>query len=212
MKSMNLQELTTPFYLDALKEMGNVGAGNAATALSKMLGRRIDVAVSKVSVIPLPSAAEFIGNREENVAAVYLPIQGDVNGKVLLMFPIQGLSDMLQMLTGQSLKDPVNLTDYEASAIKELGSIMTGAYLSALSRFIQLTIVHGVPDLTLDMTQAVLDSVMAEIGQNDNLVIAIESEMSEADRLMTGQFLLFPEAGSVEKIFRAFSLALGLKG
>ncbi len=207
---MKLQEILTPFYMDALKEMGNVGAGNAATALSRMTGRRIDVAVSKVTVLPLPAVADFLGGREQDVAAVYLPMQGDVNGKVLLFFPLEGVPGLLSILAGTKDVDPANLGDLEVSALKEVGSIMTGSYLGALSRFIHLTLIHGVPDFTLDMAQAVLDSVLVELEQNDDLVIVIETEMSEADRLISGHFLLFPEAGSVEKIFRAFSQALGL--
>jgi chemotaxis protein CheC len=209
---MNIQELLTPFYLDALKEMGNVGAGNAATALSKMVGRRIDVAVSKVTILPLPAVADFLGGRDSDVAAVYLPVQGDISGKVLLFFPLDGVSDLLSMLSGVKPADPADMGEMEISALKELGSIMTGSYLGALSKFIHLTLIHGVPDFTLDMAQAVLDSVLVELEQSDDLVIVIETEMSETDRLITGHFLLFPEAGSVEKIFRAFTRALGLAG
>jgi chemotaxis protein CheC len=207
---MKFKELITPFYLDALKEMGNVGAGNAATALSKMVGRKIHVAVSRVTVLPLSAVAEFMGGRDADVAAVYLPIQGDVNGKVLLFFPLDRLQELLRMLTGEIPGDTGDLNELEASAIKELGSIMTGSYLGALSRFIHLTMVHGLPELTLDMAQAVLDSVLVELEQSDNLVVVVESEMSESDKLITGHILLFPEVGSIEKIFHAFSQALGL--
>jgi chemotaxis protein CheC len=209
---MNLKEILTPFYLDALKEMGNVGAGNAATALSRMTGRRIDVAVSKVTVLPLPGVADFLGGRSQEVAAVYLPVQGDVAGKVLLLFPLSGVPGLLTILSGARPATPDGLGEMEISALKELGSIMTGSYLGALSRFIHLTLLHGVPDYTMDMAQAVLDSVLVELEQNDQLVIVIETEMSEADRVISSHFLLFPEAGSVERIFRAFSQALGLSG
>jgi chemotaxis protein CheC len=202
------------FQLDALREVGNVGAGNAATALSQLTGQRIDLSVSKVCVLPTDAIAEFLGGADSNVASVCLPVYGDVTGVVLVFFPLDQINELTRMLLPNFTTTPgVNgLSDMEKSALRELGSILTGAYLSALFRFINIQILHGVPELVMDMAQAILDSVLVELEEKEDLAIVIESELIAQNKKMTSQFLLLPEAGSLERLFKAFANTLGLPG
>jgi chemotaxis protein CheC len=202
------------FQLDALREVGNVGAGNAATALSQLTGQRIDLSVSKVCVLPTDAIAEFLGGSDSNVASVCLPVYGDVTGLVLVFFPLDQINELTRMLLPNftAAPGPDGLSDIEKSALRELGSILTGAYLSALFRFINIQILHGVPELVMDMAQAILDSVLVELEEKEDLAIVIETELIAQNKKMTSKFLLLPEAGSLARLFKAFANTLGLPG
>ena len=116
-------EVFTDFQLDALREIGNVGAGNAATALSQMVGRRVDMSVTKVLVLPTDAIAGFLGGLDQNVAAVHMPIYGEVCGISLVFFPLGRINELCGMLTGKEETDPFHLSEMGQSAIKELGNI-----------------------------------------------------------------------------------------
>jgi len=202
----------TEFQIDALKEIGNIGAGNAATALSQMVGKRVDMSVTKVLVLPADAIAGFLGGIEKNVAAVHMPVYGEMIGVALIFFPLERLAELSGMLIGKNEEDPNNLSELGQSAIKELGSILTGAYLSALFRFVHIQLIHGVPGLVIDMAQAILDTVLVELEQREEVAIVIETEFLEDDKQLTGSFFLLPEADSLKKFFNAFSKSLGLPG
>jgi len=205
-------KLLTEFQLDALKEIGNVGSGNAATALSQMVGKRVDMSVTKVLVLPIDGIAGFLGGNDRNVAAVHMPVYGELPCTALIFFPLDRIPELCSMLIGRNDEDPFALSELGRSAVKELGSILTGAYLSALFRFVHLQLIHGVPGLVVDMAQAVLDTVLVELEQRDEVAIVIETEFLENDRALTGSFFLLPEAGSLQKFFSAFTRAMGLPG
>lgn len=202
----------TEFQIDALKEIGNIGAGNAATALSQMVGKRVDMSVTKVLILPADAIAGFLGGIEKNVAAVHMPVYGEMLGTALIFFPLERLSELSGMLIGKNEEDPANLSELGQSAIKELGSILTGAYLSALFRFVHIQLIHGVPGLVIDMAQAILDTVLVELEQREEVAIVIETEFLEDDKQLTGSFFLLPEADSLKNFFNAFSKSLGLPG
>ncbi|HVZ81983.1 MAG TPA: chemotaxis protein CheC [bacterium] len=202
--------LFNDFQLDALREIGNVGAGNAATALSQMVGRRVDMSVTKVLVLKTEDIGEFLGGVQQNVAAVHMPVYGDLCGVALILFPLEKVMDLSAMLVGQRDADPFHLSEIGQSALKELGSILTGAYLSALFRMVHVQMIHGVPHLVLDMAQAVLDTVLVELDQKDDVAILIETEFMESNDQLTGSFFLLPEAGSLKRLFSSLARSLGL--
>jgi len=202
----------TEFELDALKEIGNIGAGNAATALSQMVGRRIDLSISKVNFLSTDSIGKLMGGAQTNVAAVYLPFYGDIKGIILIFFSVERAFELSQMLTGSKPHSTEAFSDMEKSAIRELCSILTGAYLGALFKFIHLQVIHGVPTLILDMAQAILDTVLVELENQEEAAIFIKTELIEHGKQITGSFFLIPEAGGLAKLFSAFHHSLGLSG
>jgi chemotaxis protein CheC len=200
----------TDFQLDALKEVGNVGAGNAATALSQMLGRRIDMSISKVSILSTESIQEFLTDPPEDVAAIYLPFYGDISGVILVFFTMERLPDLSAMLVGSKLHSAEEISELEKSALKELGSILSGAYLNALFKLIQIQMIHGLPTLIMDMAPAILDTVLVELENREESAIFIETELFEAGKKLDGSFFLIPEAGGLAKLFNAFAHSLGI--
>lgn len=205
-------DLFNDFQLDALKEIGNIGAGNAATALSQMVGRRVDMSVTKVQVLRTDAIAAYLGGMEQNVAAVHMPIYGEICGVALVFFPLERVGELSGMLVGKKEPDPLQLSEIGLSAIKELGSILTGAYLSALFRLMNLQMIHGVPGIAMDMAQAVLDTVLVELEQKEEIAIVIETQFLETNRALTGSFFLLPESGSLKKFFNAFKKCFGFQG
>jgi chemotaxis protein CheC len=199
-------QMFNELQLDALREIGNVGAGNAATALSQMVGKRVDMSVTKVLVLRTDAIAGFLGGIDKNVAAVHMPVYGEMLGVALIFFPVERLPQLSSMLIGEKELDPSNLSELGQSAVKELGSILTGAYLSALFKFVHIQLIHGVPSLAVDMAQAILDSVLVELEQKEEVAIVIETEFLEDSRQLTGSFFLLPEAGSLQKLFKALGL------
>ena len=200
------------FQMDALKEIGNIGAGNAATALSQMVGRRVDMSVTQVKILKTDDIAAFLGGMEQNVAAVHMPVYGEICGISLVFFPLERVGELCGMLVGKKEDDPLHLSEMGQSAIKEVGSILTGAYLSALFRLMNLQMIHGVPGLAIDMAQAVLDTVLVELEQKEEVAIVIETRFLENDKQLTGSFFLLPETGSLQKLFTAFSKTFGFSG
>jgi chemotaxis protein CheC len=206
------EEVFSDFQLDALREIGNVGAGHAATALSQMVGRPINMSITKVMVLPTEGIAGFLGGIEKNVAAVYMPVYGDICGVVLIFFPVEVLPSLASLLLQRNSQSTEELTELDRSAVKELGSILTGSYLSALFRFIHIQMIHGVPTLVVDMAQAILDTVLVDLEQKEDVAIVIETEFLEREKQLTGSFFLLPETGSLTKIFNAFSKTLEMPG
>lgn len=205
-------DLFNDFQLDALKEIGNIGAGHAATALSQMVGRRVDMSVTHVKVLKTDHIAAFLGGIEQNVAAVHMPVYGEICGVALVFFPLDRVGELCGMLVGKKEEDPLRLSEMGQSAIKEVGSILTGAYLSSLFRLMNLQMIHGVPGLAVDMAQAILDTVLVELEQKEEVAIVIETQFLENNKKLTGSFFLLPESGSLRKLFDAFSKTFGLSG
>jgi len=199
-----------PFHLDALREMGNVGAGNAATALSQLLGRPVRMNVSRVTLVSTESLNEFLGDHRTEVAAVQLPVYGEARARVLLLFDLERLGVLVALLLGRPSADPKNLSELERSAIQELSSILTGAYLNALYGLIRVQLIHGVPAMVVDRADAVLESVLAEFEQSQGWALVVETEFSEQGKVLTGHFLLIPEANTLELLLKAFYRALGI--
>ena len=124
-----------PIQLDALTEIGNIGAGHAATVLSQLLGERINITVPRINIVPLASASEIVGGPEVVVVGIYLRVFGDAPSSILFVFPRQAAMQLVDILVGRNPGTTNLLREYEQSALKEIGNILTGAFLYALSTF-----------------------------------------------------------------------------
>jgi len=198
----------TPTQLDALREVANIGAGHAATALSQMTGSRIMISVPQLKVVPVEALSVEISDPEEPVAAILMAMLGDLTGRTLLVFPKQTAFTLAGLLT----RRPVVGDDLGAlgeSALKEAGNILSGAYLNALSEFLGMMLLNSPPDLVVDMSSAVLTSEELEFGTPEEFVFCVESEffLSDREERIRGFFLLLPDAQSLQAILRAVRLA-----
>jgi len=153
-------------YMDILKELGNIGAGNAATSLSVMLNRRIDMSVPKAKIVGFNELESIIGCEDLLVAAIYLEFTGDIQGTIMLVFNQDSAKNLISLLMGHEVNPNESdaFSEFEISALQEVGNILAGAYLGAVSRFAKLTMKLSVPSFAFDMIGAVLSVPMIEFG------------------------------------------------
>ena|SRR5258708_6760652 len=201
---LNLDELTAQ-QLDALKEVGNIGAGHGATALSQLLGKKIHITVPKANVLPLSEVPKLVGDPNTLVAGLTLSILGDATGKIVLLFPRDSALHLADLLLKQPVGTSKILTEMGHSAIKEAGNILTGAYLSALNEFLGMLLLISVPTLVFDMAGALLAS-MTQGMEDSTKVISIETKFIDANEVIGGYFILVPDAVSLRAIFQAIKI------
>ncbi len=207
---MNDPSEINQFYRDALQELGNIGAGNAATALSQMVGRTIGMSVPKVMIVPVEEVPELVGGVEEIVAGIYLEVFGDLPSKILVTFPHKNLVLLTDMLLGNNLGSQTLMNEMKLSALKELGTILSGAYLNALAKFLDLRMIPSVPALAIDVMTAILETILVEISQETQYALMLQTEIIETETKITGTFFLIPEPGTLDTIVKSIAKAAGV--
>ena len=192
-------------YFDVLKEIGNIGAGNATTALSQMLGSKVDMKVPQVKLLEFKDVGTTMGGEEQIVAGIYLVVNGDINGSIMFVQRKESAKAMIGKLMGMPSEDPENFSEMELSALKEIGNIITGAYLNSLATLTNLTIYPSIPDVCIDMAGAILSVPAIEFGTVADKLLLIETDFTD-DEDMSGYFILVPDAESYEKILHALGV------
>ena len=194
------------FKLDVLKEVGNIGAGHAATALSRILNQPVDMSVPTVSLVPFEEIADRVGGSEQVVIAVFLRVEGDAPGNMFFIIREDSAKRLLRNLLSIDTAEGV-YSDMELSALNEIGNILAGSYLSSLADFTKLTLTPTVPSLAIDMAGAILSYGLLQFGQMGDAALLIETKFLEDRDTVEGQFFLIPDPESFEKIFRALGVA-----
>lgn len=189
--------------LDALREIGNVGAGNSATALSQIINRRIDMTVPQVAIMPLDDVPNVVGGPDAMVVGVFLRVYGLAPGSVLFLLPHDSAFYLIDMLLGKERGSTKTLDFMDESALMEIGNILSGAYLNALSHFTKLTLLPSIPALAMDMAGAILSVVLVQLGQMGDHALVIETEFLSEDDGIKGHFFLIPDPGSLNTILSA---------
>jgi chemotaxis protein CheC len=152
--------------LDALREVANIGAGHAATALSQMTNRTIMINVPEVNVLALEDASELLGRADETVAAVLMHMMGDLTGRTLVLFPEGSARNLCDILFRKPAGTTAEFGEMEQSGLKEAGNILASAYLNALSDFMGMMLVPSVPSLVIDLSAAVLTTAYLNFGHD----------------------------------------------
>lgn len=204
MKDISMEELSGQYY-DVLKELGNIGAGNATTALAQMLGSKVDMSVHQVQLLDFNVLGDTVGGEDEIMAGIYLQVEGDIQGNMMFIQKKVSAAHLInKMMAGMiEIKDE-EVADYEfgemeCSAIKEVGNIITGAYLNALSSLTNLKIYPSVPQLAIDMAGALLSVPAVEFGLFADKILLVQTKFSD-DVELDGFFILIPDMESYEKI------------
>ncbi len=205
---MSLYEKISEFQLDAFREIGTIGAGNGATALSQMINKKVGMSVPAIRILPFSQVPDVVGGPERVVAGVFTTVKGPAPCNMLFMFPIESAKILAGKLMGRKYKDDEEIDYYGNSALTEVVNIVAGAYLNSLASFTNLSFVPSVPALAIDMAGAILNSVLAQIGIAGDQALLMETVFTEFEENVTGHFFLLPEAGSLEKILEA----IGVKG
>lgn len=191
------------FQMDALREIGNVGAGNSATALSQIINRRIEMNVPEVSIVPLGDVPDLVGGPDAMVVGVFLRVYGKAPGNILFLLPKDSAFYLVDTLMGKTHGDTQNLDFMDESALMEIGNILAGAYLNALFNFTKISLLPSIPALAMDMAGAILSVVLIQLGQMGDHALVIETEFKAEDDGIKGHFFLVPDPGSLETILSA---------
>lgn len=203
---MDLFKGSADFKMDVLKEVGNIGAGNAATALSRLLDRPIDMAVPKVQILPFGEIADNVGGAENLVVAVFFRVEGEAPGNLFFILTPDAAKRLLNRLAAIEITEGDEFSEMEWSAICEIGNILAGSYLSSLADFTRLSMAPTVPAAALDMAGAILSYGLLQFGEMGNDALLIDTTFIEGSHEVEGQFFLIPDPESFDKIF--FSLGV----
>jgi chemotaxis protein CheC len=194
-------------YFDVLKEIGNIGAGNATTAIANMLGLRIDMSVPEVAFLPVEELGSAIGSEDEIIVGILLGVEEDIDGSMMFLMDMASAHHIVNklMMRDDSYNEPFD--EMDLSAIKEVGNIIAGSYLSALSGLTNLTIVPSVPFVAVDMAAAILSVPAVQFGIFGDNALMINTDFSD-DLGIKGHFILMPEEDSYAKILTALGVPI----
>lgn len=190
----------TEVQLDALRELANIASGTAATALSQMLGREVDLSVPQVHCLPIAEAVEACGAPDAQVAGVVIPVVGDLRGLVLLLIPSAHADTLCGMLGVEAR------SDLGESALREIGNILGCAYLGVLAQMTDLDLEPEPPVLAFDMLGAIVASVMAQTAGDADTALMLDSELDVADEPCSLSFVLLPMRGSAADLLAPLGL------
>lgn len=202
MSHLTMDEMSTTYY-DVLKEIGNIGAGNATTALASLLQSKVDMDVPKVMMLEFKDVGAMLGGEEQELAAAYLGVEGDITGSILFLTKKETAMMVAEKMLGEYFSGEMG--EMECSAFKEVSNIITGSYLNALSTLTGLTIYPSVPDLSIDMAGAVLSVPAIEFGIIGDKILLIQSQLKNEIE-MDGYFIMVPDVDSYEKILRSLGI------
>lgn len=210
MKDLSMEQLTNQ-YFDVLKELGNIGAGNATTALAQMIGCKVDMSVPQVKLLDFKELGEIVGHEDEVMVGIYLQVEGDIDGSMMFILKKSAATHLVNKLMCGMLgitEEEIENHDFgemECSAIKEVGNIITGAYLNALSSLTNLKIFPSVPQLGIDMAGALLSVPAIQFGIFGDKILLIQTKFSDEIDL-DGFFILIPDMESYERILKSLGV------
>lgn len=197
-------------YFDALREIGNIGAGNAASALSSMIDSKVDMKVPRVELLDFKEIGEAMGGEETVMAGMLLGIEGDLTGSIMFLLEeksahilVGKFMSHMGMPVGTGNEGEFN--EMEQSVLKEISNIMTGAYLNSLASFTNMTILPTVPALAVDMAEAILSVPAIQFGMVGDKMLLIQTAFT-GDEALNGFFILVPDMPSYGKLLSALGV------
>lgn len=204
---MDLTKLTQ-MQKDVLREIGNIGAGNAATSMSKLVNRKIEMDVPAVKIVSYDEMMNLIGGPEAVVVAMLFRIKGDAPGTVYFILSLEEADALIKEITDNAALSIHGDDELAASVLQEAGNIVTGAYLSALADFTNITMQPSVPYLSIDMAGAILTVGLLEISHVADYALIIDAKMNTTYQTnqIKGNFLFIPDPDSFSKLFAALGV------
>ncbi|MFW5687094.1 MAG: chemotaxis protein CheC [Halanaerobium sp.] len=184
---------------DILKEVANIGAGNAATAFSGMIGQEINMTVPKVELVEIQDLPSITGDEEEYIACIMINFSGEISGKILLVVDMENVEKMLKLIFST---EELPGKEMQHSALNELGNILSGAYLKAINDFTDLDLDQSVPAMAYDMAGAVLSSSVIDYSQTEDFILLLETEFIAGEEKLELFYFFIPEKDSLDFLFK----------
>ncbi len=207
MSIKNVDELQD-MHLDVLKEIGNIGSGNAASALSTMLNCDTDISVPDVKLLDFGDAVNFLGGPENVAIGMLVNLTGDISGMMLYVLQHSCASKMTSTIFGTEIEDLANMNDMERSFISEVGNIMSASYINAIASLTGLTIDISVPQMSVDMVGAILSVPAVQFAQIGNKVLFIDDRFVIGGCEVQSNMILVPEMSSLETLFSRLGVGI----
>ncbi|MFB5191452.1 chemotaxis protein CheC [Alicyclobacillus fastidiosus] len=195
MSQMELDDLTA----DALREFGNIGAGHAATALSVLLEGRVAMSVTDARFCPFRDIVDVVGGPEQLVAAVFIRISGEIPGNMFVLFSLGSVDRLLDQLI-EPVDSREDYSDLDLSAVAEVGNILTGAYVTAISDLCNIQLNQSVPSVAIDMAAAILDIGLMMTGYDENEAILISTSLAHGQHAIDGHFFMLPDVDGTQTL------------
>jgi len=191
--------------LDALTEICNIAANTAASALSQILDKKINMSVPLVKILPIATATQIMGDPSMLVAGVYSKIYGAFNGGLMLTFPRNDAIMLVDKLMGHS-ESSVTLSEIDVSAMQELGNIISASFVNAIAQIINKTLLISVPKVAFDMLGAIVDFILIELSQTTTEALILEIEFADDPRTIAGHFFILPDSGSMQLLIESIHI------
>ena len=205
--SIGKYEDLNDMQIDVLREVGNIGSGNATTALSSMVGKMIDIEVPKVEVLDFNDAIEAVGGPEKVIAGILIRINGDIDGMIMFLFEQNLISLIEQTFIGEAPESIFSLNEAQMSALTEMGNIMAGSYVNAISQLAGMTIDVEVPVMTIDMLGAIMSVPAVEMGEMGDKLLFIDNNMIIDKTSIQSKMLLLPTIDSLDNLLGKLGVA-----
>ncbi|HWT76781.1 MAG TPA: chemotaxis protein CheC [Mobilitalea sp.] len=206
MSQINLNQMDN-MQFDVLREIGNIGAGNATTALSQMINSKIDMKVPKVDLLEFKELSDIVGGAENLVVGILFTLEGQIDGMMMFMMDMEASRHLVNVLVGSYYEVSTgDFSEMELSALNEIGNIIAGAYLSSLSTLTNMLITSSVPYMAIDMAGAILSVPAIEFGKIGDKALLIETEFGDEDKAVNGYFILIPTIDSYAAILSSLGL------
>ncbi len=202
----NFDQLTS-LEIDTLREIGSIGTGNAATALSQMLGKEVRITMPEVRIMGYNEAIEWIGGPEAVTAGVLVKMSGDVGGIMLSVQKLELVNFILETMLGKGIEDYEELEELQQSALIEIGNIMISAFVTALSGLAGININLTVPAFAVDMQGAILAVPMAEYGGMSDYLMTIGGNFVCNGKEIPSHLLLSPDLRSLDFLLRKLGVS-----
>ncbi len=203
----SLDDLDT-FHLEVFQEVGNIGAGNAATALAHLINKKVDMDVPKAGVLLFEDLMSVVGSEEDFVICIQQKVTGEAPSGILFILEEKSAYYLADLMFSREPGTTVEIDEMEESLFKEVGNILSGSFLSAFSQITGLTFQLTVPALARDMLGAVISSALVESGYYADRVLVVETRFHDSLSEIRGHFFILPEIETLTKIFAGLGINL----
>ncbi|WP_024293644.1 chemotaxis protein CheC [Lacrimispora indolis] len=195
--------------LDLIREIGSIGTGNAATALSSLLGKTVRMTLPDVKILGYNEAIKYLGDPEEIVAAILVKMTGEINGLMLFILKLDFINEVLTSVMQQNIEDYYQLNVLETSALEEIGNIIISSYVNAMSSLSDVTINLSVPDIAVNMLGGILSVPMVEFGYQTDKMMMISGQFVIGGKVLHSDLLMMPDIQSLNFLMEKLGIANG---
>lgn len=195
--------------MDTLKEIGSIGGGNAATALSSMLNAKVNMALPEVQVLGFNAALNLLGDPEEVVAAIFVELSGELEGVMLFILTKEFADEIVQRMIGKTSVDMMELDELDTSVLTEIGNIVISSYITAMSSLSNVEVELSVPQFTVNMLGGILSVPIAVMGQHSNRIMMIQGTFKIDGKAMDSNMLLVPDVKSLNVLMKKLGVIDG---